>query len=67
MSTTARLVRTRGIEAPYNKDQIGSCVLHPIILVVSTHRESNGEFWRLSVKPSKNITYNVPVHKYRKL
>lgn len=33
MSTTARLVRTRGIEAPYNKDQIGSCVLHPIILV----------------------------------
>lgn len=34
-STTQRLVRTRGIEAPYNKDQVASMVLHPVISIVS--------------------------------
>ncbi len=30
----ARVVRTRGMEAPYATDQISALVLHPIISVV---------------------------------
>lgn len=41
MSAPARLVRTRGIEAPYNKDQVAAFVLHPIISVVRVGVGSN--------------------------